>query len=469
MATASFATRVIPGPTPLPLVGRALQSYKLLHDPLRYLRHHYQTYGPLSGIQRGDTSSIFAFGPEYNRILLSNATLFYTIFETITPKRSKERRRGIGLLNMNGEQHRQQRKLMMPAFHRKQVEGYCADMVSYTEAMLSRWRPGQQLDMAEEMRELTMRIAVKTLFGLDLAHGVHGVGESLRLLLDAGVFSPAVAMFPIDLPGTPYHRVLRLGEWFEREIMELIAIKRANPADQHDVLATLLHARDEEGGKMSDMELIGQANTLFIAGHETSSNALTWTLFLLTQHPGDFADVVDELDGVLGGATPNVAQIGKLHKLEQVIKESMRLLPPAALTSRISTAPFELGLYSLPKDTIVTFGQYITHHMPELYTEPDKFIPRRWETIDPSPYEYLPFGAGPRMCIGATFAMTEIKLVLAMLLQRYRPAVQVGTQIDWHMRVTLAPRSMPMAVEAQDRQFTKQPVGGNIHELVDLR
>ncbi len=220
---------------------------------------------------------------------------------------------------------------------------------------------------------------------------------------------------------------------------------------------------------MSDMELIGQANTLFIAGHETSSNALTWTLFLLTQHPGDFADVVDELDGVLGGATPGVAQIGKLHKLEQVIKESMRLLPPAALTSRISTAPFELGPYSLPKDTIVTFGQYITHHMPELYTEPDKFIPRRWETIDPSPYEYLPFGAGPRMCIGATFAMTEIKLVLAMLLQRYRPAVQVGTQIDWHMRVTLAPRSMPMAVEAQDRQFTKQPVGGNIHELVDLR
>ncbi len=468
MATASVATAVIPGPPPVPLVGRVIQSYKVLRDPVRYLRWTYKTYGPISAVQRGDTSSIFAFGPDYNRLLLSNGALFYTIFETITPKRSKERRRGVGLLNMNGEQHKQQRKLMMPAFHRKQVESYCADMVTYTEALLNRWRPGEPLDMAVEMRELTMRIAVKTLFGLDLADGIHGVGESLRQLLDAGIFSPAVAFFPIDLPGTPYRRVLRLGAWFEQEIMQLIATKRANPTDQRDVLATLIHARDEEGARMTDAELIGQANTLFIAGHETSSNALAWTLFLLTQHPQDFAEVVDELDSVLAGATPSVEQLGQLIKLDHVVKESLRLIPPAALTSRISTAPFELGPYSLPKDTIVTFGQYITHHMPELYAEPDKFKPRRWETIDPSPYEYLPFGAGPRMCIGATFAMTEIKLVLAMLLQRYRPAVPRGTQVDWHLRVTLAPRAMPMVVESQDRRFRKEPVRGNIHELVDL-
>ncbi len=469
MATARVTTSALPGPQPVPLAGRVIQSYKVLRDPLRYLRWTYKTYGSISGIQRGDTSSIFAFGPEYNRLLLSNSTLFYTIFETITPKRSKQRRRGIGLLNMNGEQHKQQRKLMMPAFHRKQVEGYCADMAAYTEALLNRWRPGQQLDMAEEMRELTMRIAVKTLFGLDLAEGVHDVGESLQQLLDAGIFSPAVAFFPLDLPGTPYRRVLKLGERFEQEIMQLIAIKRANPAEQRDILATLIHARDEEGGKMTDTELIGQANTLFIAGHETSSNALTWTLFLLAQHPQHFADVVDELDNVLGGAAPAVEQLGKLTKLEHVIKESMRIIPPAALMSRISTGPFELGPYSFPKDTFITFGQIITHHMPELYAEPARFNPGRWETIDPSPYEYLPFGAGPRMCIGATFAMTEIKLILAMLLQRYRPAVPAGAQIDWQLRVTLAPRATPMIVHAQDRQFRKEPVHGNIHELVDLR
>lgn len=163
---------------------------------------------------------------------------------------------------------------------------------------------------------------------------------------------------------------------------------------------------------------------------------------------------------MLRGSAPTVEQLGRMPLLERVIKESMRLLPTAAIGSRVSTGPFELGPYHFPRRTFVNFSQYLTHRLPELYPEPQRFKPERWETIDPSPYEYLPFGAGPRMCIGATFAMTELRIVLAMLLQRFRLAVVPGAQIDWGMTITLGIKGpLPMTVVAQDRRFSKTTIG----------
>jgi cytochrome P450 len=453
----------------MPVLGWRGNSIIFLRDPMRYLQRSYETYGPLSGLVRDDPRSVFAIGPEYNHQLLSDSRLFYTIFETITPERLKRRRRSIGILNMNGEQHKQQRRLMQPAFHRKQIEGYRDDMVAITRAALDTWRPGQTLDIAQALQQLTLRVAGKTLFGLDLSREARGFGVLIKQLLDTPFFTPSISLLPIDLPGTPFRRMMEQSRRLDDAILALIARKRADTSSQRDVLATLIAARDEEGGSMTDMELLGQTTTLLIAGHETSSNALAWTLFLLAQHPHVLADLVDELDGALRGAAPTVEQIKELPLLERVIKESMRLLPPAALGSRVSTAPFELGPYEMPKGAIVTFSQYLTHRLPELYPEPLKFRPERWERIDPSPYEYLPFGAGPRMCIGASFAMMEIKLVLAMLLQRYRLQVVPGANVDWQVKITLAPSNgMPMTVSAQDRQYTKTEVRGTIHEAVDL-
>jgi cytochrome P450 len=276
-------------------------------------------------------------------------------------------------------------------------------------------------------------------------------------------------LLPIDLPGLPLRRLLRLSDRLDADIRAMVERRRASLGGERDVLAMLLHARDEDGASMSDAELIGQATVLFIAGHETSSNALTWTLFLLSQHPQVLGDLRDELHGVLRGDAPAAAQLGRLPLLDRVVKESMRLLPPASISLRVSTAPFKLGPYELPRGTTVFFSQYATHHMPELYPEPERFLPERWLAIDPPVYEYLPFGAGPRMCIGATFALLEIKIALAMIVQRYQLALQPGARIDRRLRITLSPRQgMPMIVLPPDRAPPVNRPRGNIREMVDL-
>jgi cytochrome P450 len=191
-------------------------------------------------------------------------------------------------------------------------------------------------------------------------------------------------------------------------------------------------------------------------------------LFLLAQHPKIATDVLDELD-VLHGDAPTVNQISSLPLLERVIKESMRLFPPASALGRYSTDTYELGSYQLPKGNSVTISPYITHHMPEIYTYPDQFDPNRWSTLRPTPYEYLPFGAGPRACLGAPFAMQEMKIILAMALQRYRLTVVPQALINPHLRLTVSPQhGMPMYVVTQDRAFERASVRGTVHEVVNL-
>jgi cytochrome P450 len=341
-------------------------------------------------------------------------------------------------------------------------------MVAVTQHVLDGWRPGARLDIAREMQKLTLRIASKALFGLDTAAQADQLGGMIKRWLNL-LDSIGPTLFPVDFPGTPLNRLLRLSERLEADITAMIARKRTMLDDDHDVLAMLIQARDEDGGSMTDAELIGQAAVLFIAGHETSSNALTWTLFLLSQHPRVLDELCEELHGALRGGPPSLEQLDRLPLLERVIKESMRLLPPASLGLRVSTAPFELGPYQLPRGATVFFSQYITHHMPELYPEPERFLPERWLAINPSIYEYLPFGAGPRMCIGATFALFEIKIVLALILQRHRLELRPGARIDRRIRITLSPQhGMPMTVLPAGRLVAPQRPRGNINEMVAL-
>ncbi len=233
-----------------------------------------------------------------------------------------------------------------------------------------------------------------------------------------------------------------------------------------DVLASLIHVRDEDGTKLSDEELIGHAITLFIAGHETTSNALATTLLLLEQHPAVLSELLDELDGTLHGAAPTLDEINKLPLLDHVIKESLRLLPPAIMGTRVAAQDTQLGGYAVGKGTNVIYSEFVTQRMPQIYAEPDHFKPQRWATHDPSTYEYLPFSAGPHMCIGWAFAMQELRVVLAMLLQRYRLSLVPGTRVDLTIRMQ-AKHGLPARVHAQDRQFRATPVQGNIHNLVE--
>jgi len=469
----------LPGPSPHWLLGWRGTMFHFAQDPLGNILKLRQQYGdvfafvrggnaPLNSTIPGCWNSVFALRPEFNQQLLSDPAIYHSSILLGTDG-TRFWRLGTGLLNMNGEKHRQQRRLMMPAFHKQRVEGYAATMIDMTAAFLDDWRPGEQRDLIADMRNLTLRIASKVLFGLDVdpnAGGLaHMIDEWLKLSGTLGVM-----FFPWEIPFTPYHRFMRASKHLEAALKSMIEAKRAHGSDQGDVLSLLVHTVEEDGTKMSEDELIGQANLLFLAGHETTANALTWTLFLLAQHPEVMRDLYDELHGTLQGAAPQPAQLPRLPLLEQVIKESMRLLPPVPLLSRTCMEPVTLGKYPLPALTEIIISPYLTHREPELYPEPQRFLPRRWESIEPSAYEYLPFGAGSRMCLGAGFAMLESKIVLAMILQRYRLALTPDARIDRFLNITLSPQpGMPMLVHPQDRAFEKSraTVRGNIREMVD--
>ena len=319
---------------------------------------------------------------------------------------------------MNGEKHRTHRALVAPALHKRYVEASYADIVEVTEQKLAGWHVGQRRDLFQEMKELTLAVAVKTFVGLDL--GVEG--KAMSRLLDQWirlVFSLGAILAPMELPGLPYRRLLSTSEDLERSIQRLIDLRRAKGAGGHDVLSRLVQIHDDDVGRLNDEELIGQTNFLFMAGHATTACALTWTLFLLAQHPQVLSQVVGELEGKCNGSVPAREQLDALPSLDGVIKESLRLLPPVLWWSRVSTAAFALGPYELPSGTRLVHSVYITHRNAERFPEPDRFVPTRWFETAPGPFEYLPFSAGPRMCLGAPFALMELKLVIAIILQRW--------------------------------------------------
>jgi cytochrome P450 len=371
-----------------------------------------------------------------------------------------------GLFAVNDDAHRAQRRLLMPAFHKSRIESYRDDMVAITESVLDGFRPGQLRDVRFDMNELTLRIVTRTLFGADLgARGVE-LGRKLQRWLDLFKYAGAA---PLDWPGLPYRRWLDLTHAIDQDTRRIVSDRRRDLDGASDILSALLQATDEQGIALSEDELVGHTGVLFAAGHETSSNALCWTLALLSQHPDVAAALDDELAGCLRGAAPRVEQLGLLPLLDAVVKESLRLLPPAPLNHRIAAEDTELGGHVIPRGTELLSSAYHTHRLPDIYSNPARFSPRRWERLDPGPYAYNPFGAGPRMCIGASFALMEIKIVLAILLQRFRLSVPPGTRVGRAVSITMRPDpGLPMRVHARDREFTAGGVGGALATMVEL-
>jgi cytochrome P450 len=466
----TIAPVFLPGPRPDPLLGWRGALLPLSQDPLNVMLDLHERYGNLVALSRSAPVILFAFGAEYNRRLLSDANLFHNNigFGMALPEGSAAARVSNGLLAMNGERHRQQRRLMLPSFHRQQVAGYHALMVDTIERHLGRWAPGETRDIAGEMQELTLAVALRTLFSLEPGSTARSLGALFTASLEIDI-SPLESLLPQRFPGPGTRRLIVIAEQIETQVRALIAERRADPTPRNDVLATLIAARDEDGAALTDDELVGQTYTLFAAGHETSANALAWALFLLQQHPAMLADLHAELDAALGGAAPDLVQLSSLPLLDGVVKEVLRLMPPASLLLRVSTAPFTMGGYELPQDAAVFLSPLVTHRDPEVFSEPLAFRPARWEGADPSLYAYLPFGAGPRMCIGTTFALMEIKLALALIVQRFRLELPAAATVDPELRLTLRPRGgLPMRVHAQDRVFSSTVVQGKIHRLVQL-
>lgn len=455
----------IPGPRSI--LGWRMNMLRFFRNPFTYSRWLYETYGKTVAMGQGDKPSyVFAFGPDLNEQILTNPDLFKISSSLVkVPKDSL-----IGqmfynnLLMMTGKKHKRHRRLMQPAFHRQQIVSYCNDMVQLTQQLSDSWLGKSEIELNHEMKKLTQRIAVKTLFGLYNEAELDQMGSLIHQMTKSPLF---VTLAPINIPGTPFHRALNSATQLDTHIRAMIEEKRLN-SNATDVLSSLIQARDEDGIKLSDEELVGHTFSLYVAGHETTANALTWAFFLLSQHPDIQSNLLDELEGVLCGSDPTIEKLSSLSLLDGVIKETLRLLPPAGIGVRITSSSCQLGGFSIPKDTNVFFNQMITHRLPELYDDANRFKPERWHTIKRTPYEYLPFSAGEHMCIGSNFATQEMKVVLAILLQRHRFSVVRDAKISPNMMMRPI-HGMPMRIVPQDRRFQKTPVRGTIHQLVNFK
>ena len=461
----------------VPYYVRGIRSCKwylrFFRNPVACLAEIHRRFGPLfalgSPIPGNPRLYVVALGPAYNRRILGDNDLFRTTSQGMKgPKGSALNRVRLGLTRMRGEQHRRQRKMLNPMFVPKAVEGLSRLIVEVTREELNEWPVGEITDAWVLVRRLTLRTSSRTLFGRESQPKADALGEMIQQAMSM-TFTKGVWLCPWDLPATPYRKMLRNAERMERILREMIDFRRTTPTDQPDVLDRLVHARDADSSSMTDGDLIGQMTILFGASYETTATALSWTLFLLAQHPEVALQVIDELDSVLGGDLPSYEMLPRLTYLEAVVKESMRVMTPIPYIARHATAATNLGGVELTMGDRVICSPYVTHRLPDLYPDPFRFRPERWDGLEPDQYEYLPFGAGVRFCIGANYAMTAMKMTVAMILQRFRFSIVPDARIDQTVRVTMWPKhGLPMTFHKQDRRFKAVRVRGNVHGIVKL-
>lgn len=436
-----------PGPRGLPLLGSALPFGR---DPLGYLLELARHYGDLTRVRLGPAVFYMLNRPELiEDVLVTRRQLFPKEPYAERPHTVETRLLGNGLVTSEGEFWLRQRRLAQPAFHRARIEGYAATMVQLGQAMLARWQDAQTLDVHAEMMRVTLEIVAQTLLGADVSSDASEVGLAVKDALDVGAEQMTN---PVPIPHwlpTPGNRrftaaVLRLRGVIERIVSE----RRSSGVERDDLLGMLLAARDDDGMPMSERQLRDEVVTMFLAGHETTAVALTNALRLLAERPEIEAQLHAELDSVLGGRAPGYHDLPQLPVANAIVRETLRLYPPVwGLSGRVAAQAVELGGYALPKGAYLFISQWVTQRDERWWPNADRFMPERW--LDGSAervhrFAYFPFGGGPRLCIGAGFAMLEGPLLLALLAQRFRLRAVAGARFELQPSLTLRPKHAVM-------------------------
>jgi len=436
--------KTIPGPPGLPLVGNVLN---LLGDALEVRTRQMMRYPNINKISYGPLRVVRVNSAEYVRRVLIDQ---YEDFDK-TEKLSGLAKPvlGDGLLAASHSIQRRNRRLVQPAFNHSRVSTYAADMVALTEVRQERWADSATIDLAEEMQELTMQIISKAMFSSDVTKDARELGDaivtSMAFVTDYFLF-PFVARLP--LPVTLRYK--EAGRTLNRVIQRLIAERKASGEDRGDLLSMLIQSRDEQGG-MDDEQIRDEIMNIFLAGHETTANALAWAGYLLATHPGYYDQLLAEVDAVLQGRTPTVADLPQLPFTQRVFKETLRLYPPAYMTLRLTTRDTELDGYPIAEGTLLVVDFYTMHRRADYFPNPNQFDPDRFspehEKLIPKG-AYLPFGTGPRVCIGNGFAMMEGQLLLATLAQHVRLRLAGEQQVKPEPLVSLRPKNgIKMIVE----------------------
>jgi cytochrome P450 len=464
--TFDTAAKPVPGPTSW-LPGASFLKFR--RDPLKFFVETQREYGDIARFTFGPQQVFLVSHPDWiEDILVTSAKKFR---KGVALQRAK-RLIGEGLLTSEGQAHLKQRRTIQPMFHRQQVQRFADAMVRHAV----RWRdgvtPDAAIDVTHEMAALTLAIVGETLFSSD----VQGDADEVRDALTDAVQSFGYAFLPglellEKLPLPVFIRVRKARERLDKVIHRVIADRRragesADSPLRADLVSMLLAARDPENPSepgMSDQQIRDEAMTIFLAGHETTANAMAWTWHLLGSHPEVERQLHDELDRVFDeptGSSPRVPAVADLPKLEYtraVIAESMRLYPPVWTIGRRAFEPHTIAGHAIPPGSLVITSQWIVHHDPRWWDEPNAFRPERWLGANagsrfPDPgsrpkYSYFPFGGGSRVCIGESFAWTEAILLLATIAQRWQ-FVPAGTPVK-EPRITLRPKGLVMRAQAR--------------------
>lgn len=363
---------------------------------------------------------------------------------------------GESLLTSEGDSWLRRRRLAAPAFHHERIANYATVMVDYTERMLERWREGELRDIHQEMMHLTMQIVTKTLFDIEIT------GEATDEV--GGAFDMATAeiavrfrrplKIPESIPLPSNLRYRRAVRRLNQLVYGIIKERRSHQGDRGDLLSMLMAARDEDGSAMSDQQLRDEVITLFLAGHETTALVLSWTWYLLSQHPDKEAKLHAELDSVLGGRRPSVEDLSQLTYTGMIVHESMRLYPPAYAFGREAVADCEIGGYAISRGTTLFLSPWVTHRDARYFEQPEEFEPERWENnlMKRLPkFAYFPFGGGPRVCIGNSFALMEATLLLAVIARKFTLRLAPHQAVVPVPSITLRPLSgIGMVVSARE-------------------
>ena len=392
-------------------------------SPLRFMRTLTSRYGNLVR---------FRLGPFQKVILLSDPELIKEVLVTKQKSfiKSKDVQSlkaliGEGLLTSEKEMHMQQRRLIQPAFKKTHINAYAQDMIDITEEYMSKWSAGMETEITEDMLDITLGIITKTMFSMDFKEGHELLGDSVEKGMKLAIKRMrSILPMPLWLPSKTNREFKQVAKALDELLFNIIGNRRQEDGLKEDLLGILMEARDEvHGTGMTDEQLRDELMTIFLAGHETTANALSWTIYLLSQHPEVEEKLHNEIDAVLGIESLKPEHFQRLPYTQNVIWESLRLYPPAYVIGRQVDEDVEIGGYLFEKGETVLMSQYVIHRQADYFENPDNFIPERFENnfmrTLPS-YAYFPFGGGPRVCIGNHFAFMEMVLVLACIAHRYR-------------------------------------------------
>lgn len=392
--------------------------------PIQFFVDASQKYGDIFTFRIGRQRAYFIKHPDYIKEVLQTRQSSFVKEDYL--KRGKIFL-GEGLVTSDGEFHRRQRRLVQPAFHRDRINACGATMAHFAERMAGRWEDKQTIDMSHEMLQLTLRIVAKTLFNADVNRDSKDFGQILRTFLELFNF----LVFPLDEtgdspPDATDEVIIEARRKTDEIIYRMIDEKRKSGEDTGDLLSMLMMATDAEGDNkgMTDEQLRDEMVTIFLAGHETIANAMTWAWYLISQNPEAEERFHRELEEVLSeDRLPAIEDLPRLEYTRKVFTEAMRLYPPVWALGRMAIEDTEVGTRPIPKDSIILMSQFVTHRDPAYFPEPEKFLPERWSDDMKAalpPFAYFPFGGGARRCIGEQFAWTEGILLLATIGRNWR-------------------------------------------------